>query len=110
MMGARWEAWEDELIRQYYPIHGSRWDGWGYHLADRSRKAIRARAAALHVRRLTVEQRDPVYRMWQFGDYKGEATLGEWAEILGIGKTTIRQYSCPSKNGMRKGRTFERVE
>lgn len=49
------EPWEDDLIREHYPEHGTAWetedphDGWGYHLADRSPLAIRKRAGTLGV-------------------------------------------------------------
>lgn len=106
-MGARWEPWEDELIREYYPEHGSRWEGWGYHLADRSEDAIRKRAKTLGIR---LSPRDPELRLWKYGNYQGKAKASEWAEILGLKKSTVIAYAAPSMQGMRCDYVFERVE
>lgn len=112
-MNERWEPWEDDLIRKYYPEHGADWkgdgprDGWGYHLAGRTPKAIRGRACALKVR---FEPSKRLFCLWQYGECKGVATMDEWAEMLGIKKETVQSYACPSMQGTRRGLVLERVE
>lgn len=47
-----WTAYEDELVRRYYPTHGGSWDGWARLMPERrpSRSTLTWRAMKLGVR------------------------------------------------------------
>lgn len=44
-----WSDAEDNSVRQFYPRHGMRWEGWAEVLPNRSMRAIDARAKRLGV-------------------------------------------------------------
>ena len=45
-----WEAWEDDVVRELYPIHGPSWDRWGEVLPGRTGSSVANRARRLGVR------------------------------------------------------------
>ncbi len=48
MCGNRtWTSAEDEIVRDNYPMHGAKWDGWEQLLPGRTTVAIQARAYKL---------------------------------------------------------------
>ena len=53
-MGDRWTPDEDALLREYYPRHGPKWEGWEMLLPRRSHSSIAGRACKIGVR-----MRDP---------------------------------------------------
>lgn len=45
-----WSDAEDNAIRQFYPRHGTKWEGWAEVLPTRTKRAIGARATRLGVK------------------------------------------------------------
>ena len=50
-VGARWTEEERQAIREHFPSHGTRWDGWSELLNDRTPEAIQRMAGLLGVYR-----------------------------------------------------------
>ena len=49
-MGNEWTPEENLLLMEYYPDHGSRWEGWDRLLPRRSHRSIGARAHRIGLR------------------------------------------------------------
>lgn len=45
-----WSDEEDDAIREFYPRHGAKWDGWSEVLPKRTPRAIGARANRLGIK------------------------------------------------------------
>lgn len=50
-----WTPEEDVLLRQCYPWHTHRWEGWETLLPGRTRRAIQARASRIGLRKVNAE-------------------------------------------------------
>lgn len=101
-MGAkRWEPWEDEIIKEYYPSEGT---DVIHRLEHRSRSSIQNRASLLMVRfyNKAFPSRPPFYEDVMLEYVDGEISLAEAAILLDISLHTLKRFIFEDEEIMNK--------
>lgn len=76
--GCLWSEAEDDALREFYPRHGAKWDGWQELLPRRTIRAVQMRAKRLGLAVPREPKRDTPMRKRPVGDqrhYKAVVTM-----------------------------------